>query len=75
MAEIFNFSTFGEKKIIQKQFIKDKMTGRVNILLGCIFEKIVKVKIETTGPKKKTFLNVFKVINQKICFSVTVTSF
>ena len=37
MEEIYNFSTFGEKKIVlevwdTKKCVKDKMTGRVAIL-------------------------------------------
>ena len=57
MAEIFNFSTIEEKKRVlevwaTKNFIKDEMTGRVDIV-GCILEKnCKKVKIEVTGPKK-----------------------
>ena len=48
MAEIFNFLTFREKNVINVHrnlsyniFIKDKMTGRVYILLS-IFEKMEK---------------------------------
>ena len=72
MAEIFNFSTFREKKtfievLATQKLIKDKMTGRVYIPWR-IFKKIAKTdKIE--GPK------VFRVIYKKRCFSVPVTSF
>ena len=45
MAEIFNFSTIEKNELQkfeqQKNFIKDKMTGRVDIVWR-IFEKIKK---------------------------------
>ena len=46
MTEILNFTTIGEKKWVledwaTKNFIKDEMTGRVNILWH-IFEKTAK---------------------------------
>ena len=56
MAEIFNFATFGKKKksyrsLSYKNFIKDKMTGRNDILcLAHFSEYCKKVKIEVTVP-------------------------
>ena len=45
MAEIFNFATIFEKRVLEgcatKIFIKDEITGRVDIV-WCIFEKTAK---------------------------------
>ena len=47
------------RRLNHKNFIKDKMTGRVDILWR-IKKNEKKVKIEVTGPKKVNFLNVFR---------------
>ena len=56
MAEIFYFSTIGEKGALEvwatKNVIKDKRTGSVDIFC-CTFEKIKKMlKLKTWDPKK-----------------------
>ena len=55
MTEISKYTTTVEKRVLKvwatKNFIKDKMTGRVDIL-WCIFENIAKkYKNWVTGPK------------------------
>ena len=81
MAEIFNFSIIEEKKtssnrsLSYKKFHKRRndRKGRYSDAHFC--ENCKKVKIEVTGPKKVDLWKVFRKINQKLRFSVTVTSF
>ena len=55
MAEYLTFQQYKKtsyRSLSHKNFIKDKMTGRVDIVWS-IFENISKVQIEVTGPNKK----------------------
>jgi hypothetical protein len=63
-----------QKVRASQNFIKDKMTGRVNILKR-IFEKIAKkVKIEVTGTKKRSFWLFYLKTFHKTTFLGPVTS-
>ena len=55
MAEIFNFSTIEEKKRDTKLFIKDKITGRVDIFWRIFKKTTKKLKLKSQDPKKKFF--------------------
>ena len=57
MVEIFNFSTIEEnnefwKFELQKKFIKDKMTGRVDIVWRTLEKTAKKFKLKSQDPKK-----------------------
>ena len=54
------FQSFEKKKAIEvwatKNFMKDKITERVDIYTGAFLRKLQKFKIEVTGPEKWNFV-------------------
>ena len=69
MAELFKQSK-KKKRVVEawatKMFIKDKITGRVDIVYGTLVKIVKKLNLKSQDPKK--CLNVFRQINQKRSF-------
>ena len=81
MAEIYNFSTFRKEKnkvielrLYYKKIHKKRQNDR-KVQYTLASENWNCFLIEVTGPKKRTIFEDFKVIYQKQCFSIPVTSF